>query len=163
MKVIFLDVDGVLNNASTNVYTPKGYIGVDKVLLNRLLDIIKETNAVIVLTSSWKYDDEISYLYEKLGDNKPIDVTIDPEERQYRRGAGILDYINNSNIEIEEFVIIDDYSFDFSSLGLFPHCVLTDESIGLSEEDVKTAIDILNGKLIPNGFYEEKFNWGYHR
>lgn len=172
MKLIFLDVDGVLNTDTTTNLTPSGYIGVSDEYVERLLHIIEETDAKVVLTSSWKHvgEPDLPYLYEMLKEAKPMDVTKDPNDFDARRGEGILAYLE-SHKDIEEYVILDDYSFDFSRTGLLPHCVLTEDDYGkptgLTDEHTKMAIDVLHGQLIPDGFYAEKFGWnvaqGYHR
>ena len=73
MKVIFLDVDGVLNSESDYMYhsgPKKGqygrrgprvgtyatgkYRGIDNTKVKRLARIVRETAAIIVLVSSWK-------------------------------------------------------------------------------------------------------------
>ena len=53
LKIIFLDVDGVLNCKSTpdRCY---GYIGIEDEKVNHLKRIVEETSAKIVLISSWK-------------------------------------------------------------------------------------------------------------
>ena len=61
MKVLFLDIDGVLNNDKTfeevhDYYVKTGYhkveIGLD--MVERLFKIIEATGAKIVLSSSWR-------------------------------------------------------------------------------------------------------------
>ena len=54
MKVIFCDVDGVLNNESTSELTPNGYRGVSDKLIRNLRKIVDETGAKIVLSSDWR-------------------------------------------------------------------------------------------------------------
>ena len=61
MKVIFLDIDGVLNTSQTfigihNEYIEKGIrrIEIDLNRLKLLKRIVDQTGAVIVLSSSWK-------------------------------------------------------------------------------------------------------------
>lgn len=165
MKVIFLDVDGVLNNDKTKSRTPTGWLGVSTTLVNKLKRIISETGAVTVLSSTWKHSDkpDLDYLYSKLGKKAtPIDRTYDPDDRDSRRGAGINDYLKNHQ-DVSGFVILDDYSFDFREQNLLPHTVLTQEHIGLTDNDVHLAIDILNEKLLAEDYYKEKFmEWGYH-
>ena len=53
MKVLFLDVDGVLNNYFTKVYINKHHFVEDSKLMI-LQNIIKETDCKIVLSSSWR-------------------------------------------------------------------------------------------------------------
>src|ERR1700709_1279552 len=55
MKVIFLDIDGVLN--STHTANPRSfpYI-VDPELVTRLKDVLAKTGAEVVLSSTWRYD-----------------------------------------------------------------------------------------------------------
>ncbi len=55
MKVIFLDIDGVLNCRRTPNSRKFPYI-VDRKLLARLKRLLRRTGAKIVLTSSWRLD-----------------------------------------------------------------------------------------------------------
>jgi hypothetical protein len=55
MKVIFLDIDGVLNCANTPNPRKFPYV-VDKRLLTRLQRLLKRTGAKAVLSSSWRLD-----------------------------------------------------------------------------------------------------------
>lgn len=72
LKLIFLDVDGVLNCHHTKDRAPSGVIGIDpqKVLLLR--QIVQETHACIVLASSWQGASDRVYqsLLEKETDAK---------------------------------------------------------------------------------------------
>lgn len=52
-KVIFLDVDGVLNCHSTKDKCD-GYIGIDDKKVSLLKEIVDTTGAIIILVSSWK-------------------------------------------------------------------------------------------------------------
>lgn len=55
MKVIFLDIDGVLNCKKTPNPRKLPYI-VDKRLLRRFKQLLARTNAKVVLSSSWRVD-----------------------------------------------------------------------------------------------------------
>jgi HAD domain in Swiss Army Knife RNA repair proteins len=59
MKVIFLDVDGVLNSKKTPNPGKFPYI-VDPILLSRLLELLRLTDAKIVLSSTWRLDPSAS-------------------------------------------------------------------------------------------------------
>lgn len=157
MKVIFLDVDGVLNNSNTKALTPGGWMGVSKTLVKRLQRVAAATNAKVVLTSTWKDADklELDYLYKKLNFCKPIDFTKENDMRgSYYRGDGITDYLT-AHQDIEQFVILDDYIFDFEEQSLLDHLVWTNEKEGLTEEKAQQAIKILNGELNTQDYIDE--------
>ena len=56
MKLIFLDVDGVLNRVQTKTQAPSGCTGIETELVKNLAKIVNETNALIILTSDWKVE-----------------------------------------------------------------------------------------------------------
>ena len=171
MKAIFLDIDGVLNNLFTDEFTPDGFVGISETLSDHLTNIIDTEPDVIkvVLSSSWKLMEEGTADYEYMmlrlseADAAPIGFTEEPDEEGMLRGKGILNYLDEHE-EITEFVILDDYIFDFEKEGLVPHLVLTNEIRGLTNDDVETAIAILNGKLLPDDAYVDvDRERGYYR
>lgn len=75
MKVIFLDVDGVLNCRTT--YARDGFFGIDaymSLLVNR---ICERTDAQIVISSSWRLDKGSLKQIEEKVFPKFIDITPD--------------------------------------------------------------------------------------
>lgn len=99
MKVVFLDVDGVLNTSKTyeRVYhsfknTGKKELEIDSFRLEYLKKIIDETGANIVLSSTWRR------FFEKL-DNKIV-----PRNEKVKQ---FYDMLNNYNIEIYDILIYD--------------------------------------------------------
>ena len=55
MKVIFLDLDGVLNSKQTP--NPRNFPFIlDNALLERLKHLLQLTGAQVVLSSNWRYD-----------------------------------------------------------------------------------------------------------
>lgn len=161
MKVIFLDIDGVLNNDRTATRSPDGYIGISYSLLKRLSKIVKATDASVVLTSTWKdlsSPQDTAYMMRRFRVYSiiPIGKTKDIKDQ---RGKGIKDYLEEH--PCDEYVILDDFSFDFYEQNLMEHVVLTNPIIGLTEKNVEKAIEILNGKL--NEDYQIADYWGYHR
>lgn len=157
MKVIFLDVDGVLNDAYTEDITPEGFIGLDDPMIANLAHIIQQTGALIVLTSSWKEDwctvdpdrtsSDVHYLMDRLAKHnlKLHDKTCDDG---YYRGAGILQWIGDHASQVDRFVVIDDTKFsDFQTCGLLPYFIQTRYGCGgLTRELADQAISILNQK-----------------
>lgn len=154
MKVIFLDIDGVLNCEGSRSRCV-GYRGVDDKKVETLAKIIKATGAEIVLISTWKEGwrktDKAhqgilaNYLDKKLKKQglSVFDKTRDYiGERYLSRGEGVLDYLVNN--KVENYVILDDYQFDYDSCGLTDSYVKTDNyNGGLTEELAKKAIEIL--------------------
>lgn len=151
MKIIFLDIDGVLNSGKTVVRSPQGYIGIADNLVTKLRKIVKATGANIVLSSSWresflKQDLDGKYLKRKLG-YKGLKIFSTTELPQHSdRGLEICHWLeNNRNLGITHFCILDDefiQIFDYHKLT--PYLVHTDCTEGLTAELVKKAISILN-------------------
>lgn len=156
MKIIFLDVDGVLNTKFTKARC-NGYIGIDENKLPFLKQIVDKTSAEIVLISTWKehwerlssrkylQDAFANQLDKKLNSVglKVLDKTEDSRDGVwYSRGEGILDYL--AYHKVSSFVILDDLQFDYDGCELTDNFVQTNEKDGLTSEHVKKAIEILN-------------------
>lgn len=150
MKVIFLDIDGVLNNAETNSRTPSGFLGISYSLVNNLAAIVCATDARIVLTSTWKKHWEAdktdigvdgAYLDKRLREYglRIIDKT---DDHLSDRGAGIKKWMEGKLID--SWVVLDDDIFFDYDLDIINHLVLTDSAIGLTDKDARLAIRILN-------------------
>ena len=127
--VIFLDVDGVLNTTTTVQKTPDGYTGIDDARVEVLAKTIEKIGgADLVLSSDWKEmkptDDDYVYLISKLA---LCGLSIDgqTQDQMYKRGDGILKYLK-AHPEIEEYVVLDDFRFDFQKdRKLWEHLLLT--------------------------------------
>jgi len=168
MKVVFLDVDGVLNG-DYMCYTKHapdcdGYLGVASKHIRLLADLLERSKdesgerPAVVLMSSWKYDyDDYmangyrnktgKYLRERLRKRgvSIYETTTKYEAEHFLRGDGIANYLIQHK-DIAEYVILDDESFDFYRYDeLIPHFVHTDYKLGLTEADVEKAVAILNG------------------
>ena len=178
IKAIFLDIDGVLNcfNTDKRIRSKSrcgSFLGIDKDKTQRLATIVKETGAILILTSSWKigwepkgnytvdkYDiyEEATNYHAKYLDNHlkkkgKLVITDKTRERNLnQRGMGIKAYLAQ-HPEIKDWIVIDDEVFyDFEHYKIFPHLVHTDPQFGLTDADVTAAIMMLNGKI--TGPYE---------
>jgi len=161
MKVIFLDVDGVLNSTEdmmeylkrTGKKSAGLYDEVEPRALKLFKEIVDKTGAEIVVSSSWRYGWTHKHLelggeliiklkeeLEKVG-LKILDTT--PILHGVHRGDEIRDWLER-HPEVESFIILDDDSdmCEFTNTNL----VKTTNSRGLREEHVIKAIDILNKK-----------------
>ena len=113
---VFLDIDGVLNTDKTVKRTPDGYKGIEDSRVELLANVIDKYRGVdIILSSDWKdmreNDDDYCYLISKLH-KYGLTLLGHTKDKLYERGAGIISYLNE-HPEVEEYVILDDNTFDF--------------------------------------------------
>ena len=197
MKIIFLDVDGVLNADDTYMFIdgPKkgkhksnsptccGYTGIDRAKVKRLQQIIEATDAKIVLVSSWKEcyeyftgnptveeNSDLSattlramgkYLHNKLSEfHLHIYDTTYEDEKVTRgfRGEGIAHWLSrHSKEDVESWIALDDEIWGYLDEQK-DHVIQTDPYLGfydktnwgprgLTDVEVKKAIDLLNGNV----------------
>ena len=153
MKILFLDVDGVLNNNLTRTITFDGWCFVDDYLVKRLKRIIDATGAKIVLSSTWRdcwnREDEsknepfFNQLRNKLKEYGMEIWDALPMPMRPSRGTAINEWFElHKDLNIESFVILDDW-YD---MGIYrDHLIQISGGIGLTDEDVNEAISFLNG------------------
>ena len=116
MFAVFLDVDGVLNTKTTVQISPDGFTGIDDARVEILAkSLAKYGDGVIVITSDWKdirgNSEDFSYLNNKLG-NYGLSIYDTTTGKHRDRGAGVEKYLK-SHPEIDEYIILDDTTFDF--------------------------------------------------
>lgn len=155
-KVIFLDIDGVLNCISSKSRCGC-YIGIDDKRVARLRQLVDGTGATIILSSSWKHDWEPihkdcqneygDYLDRKLKRQGLVAKGKTYEENDMNRGAGIIHWVVTH--DVDSFIILDDEWFDFKEKGLESRVIKTefdDPDGGLTDAHVQRAIELLNGE-----------------
>ena len=167
MNVIFLDIDGVVNTLIIDTKpfkTDRGQISRDGFyyklnmpddgeVSNRqavmwLNKLCKETNAKIVITSTWRFGDNGLEKTKKALYNsgllKEIEI-IGETPRKYNynniRGYEIEEYLNQ-HPEIDNYVIIDD-DLDMLTKQM-NNFVVTDTNIGMTYNTYVRAKEILN-------------------
>lgn len=136
MKIIFLDVDGVLNTISD--YRLYGPDFINMLAVSRLSKIIKATNSKIVVSSNWRLEEKSrKILHQALGKyNLEIyDYTV----RRSKKSQEIKIWLDEN--EIIKFAIIDDdprASLEASSFFKI------NEEFGLTEDKADEIIRYLN-------------------
>jgi hypothetical protein len=150
-RIVFLDVDGVLNIMSKSYNTSdykkdKTVMYVEPHLAQRLEWILKKTEASIVISSSWRYDmDELKIQMEKAGFRMWDKVIGRTTYNHNHRGLQILDWLENN--ECDRYVVIDDEIKDIcgEDLPYIPedYVVKTDEKNGMSHQEAVKAIGVL--------------------
>ena len=169
-KVIFLDIDGVLNSSRT-LYED---ISLEDDLISNLKELVDKTGAKIILSSSWRLSTEaVATLIDKLDKfglaisgmtydgvdldwlekyefdvtKKYLDTKFDYDENRqikitHDRGAEIFKWLHDH--DDCAYVILDDEIEDIKPYFSESVIVKTSYKTGLTKEDVKKAIKILN-------------------
>lgn len=155
MKVIFLDIDGVLNSRHTPLKKCfKGFEEderTDPRCVQLLNTVVERTQAKIVISSAWRIQhsaEELQAYFKHCGFTGEIigvtpvllNVDLDPEDPdEWERGDEIQEWLDNN--EVENFIILDDDS-DMGYLKL--HLVKTSFEVGLTAEDAAVVIKELS-------------------
>ena len=137
--IIFLDIDGVLNQLQGNYY-------LDRKCVENLGDLCRKSKSMVVLTSSWRIG------YSNVGKCSPQIKELKDMFREYNiaiigrtldlgdRQTEIKDYIVRHNVD--KYIIIDDDLSEFRDKeldGLF----IVNYKTGLTSKDVIKIIDIV--------------------
>lgn len=163
MKIIFLDVDGVLNGNFWNETHQKeisDFTKVDATRVRLLAKLVDDTGANVVMHSAWRsmFDENMmprGKLSQKLYDilkSEGItiyDKTPDFSTEEIRKtkkfslvkASEILAWLNTHS-DIESWVVLED--LDLNNDIIAQHQILTNQDIGLLPEDVENAKTILN-------------------
>jgi hypothetical protein len=162
MKVMFLDIDGVLNSSDNmsaqanlwhidNKHKSRDKFGhlFDERCVRWLQYIIYKTNCKIVISSTWRYSglEEMKKMWEER--NLPgeiIDITPDCSNLRksgiyivVKRGDEIEKWLTDNKENVDSYVIVDD---DDDMLE-HQHLVKTDTMIGLNYETSNKIIEYL--------------------
>jgi hypothetical protein len=142
VSILFLDVDGVLNNRRTRQVTECGCTGVDGVNVKHLQRILKETGCAIVVSSTWRrWPELMRELWAKLGaETEARCLGFTPVMDSCDRGIEIQKWLNDNEYR-DQFVIVDD---DSDMVHLAPYLVKTDNNHGLTGENADEIIRRLN-------------------
>lgn len=163
MKVIFLDIDGVLNsnfwNETHQLEISNGELLEDeKVAL--LAKIVRETNAAIVLHSAWRFwfngnlqpirkeAENLIKLFKKYNISiydKTPDLSDDEIKRTKKfsliKAKEIITWLAGQR-EVESFLVLDD--LDLHDEEITKYQIRTDSAVGLTEKEVELAIRFLS-------------------
>ncbi len=130
----------------------------DPIAVSNLAHIIDETDADIVISSSWKFHGVhklrkmwnmrnlpgtvLDITPNTVSDEMLLNADLDEMELGVCRGNEIKEWLSSHEGEVSNYVIIDDFE------DLLPeqmaHAVITNTLIGITEKDAEKAIAILN-------------------
>lgn len=157
LKILFLDIDGVLNSGKYIISLAGGFDDpinqMDPVAVARLNTITDATGAKIVVSSTWRLAfkrhptplDAITRCFRSYGiTGDIIGMTIDKANAVRNcRGKEIQAWLDDNHGQVDVFVIIDDNS----DMGrLLPKLIQTKFEDGLQDEHVEAIIDLLGRK-----------------
>ena len=163
-KVLFLDIDGVLNTkywyTQMDKATPKDKYGYafDPNAVANLKKILDETGADIVISSSWKCMglSQLEEMWEErnlpgkivgitpnsVSDELLLNADIDNIELFHIRGTEIREWLRKNSKRVSHYVILDDMD------NMLPeqqdHFVWIDPDIGITDGNAVQAIMTLN-------------------
>lgn len=137
MKVIFLDIDGVLNCSKTPNPRNFPYI-VDKKLLARFKKLLERTGAKVVLSSTWRCDPVGVFAAKHWG--VPF-FDLCPDKPKNSRRREMLAWLK-AHPKVTRYIVLDDEDDDLDDFPLFQPSAST----GLTMEIVKAAQKYLNGE-----------------
>lgn len=149
MNIIFLDIDGVLNDKEhfirvNDMFDTKKLNNIDRRLiyidctkLNLLKEICDLTGSKVVVTSSWKFLDNYNEIEAKLIE-LGIPIIGKTKYLSYERGKGIKEYIEENNIK--SYIVLDDQIFEDYDKELLNHLVKTSFDYGGLTIDHKDEI-----------------------
>lgn len=147
MKILFLDIDGVLNNHKSLV---KQSYSIDPYNVENLNKIIRATDCQIVLMSAWRYlildrhmtlrgFETLLSTHGVLAYRRLIDLT-EQDTIVSERWHQVENWIKANKEKVDTFVMLDDCE-EFPN---YPqNFVKTDMEFGLTEQDADKAILIL--------------------
>lgn len=103
MKVIFLDIDGVANCRAT-AQRHRGYIGIDPIMAFTIGKIFLDTDAKLVLSSTWRLWPETRLEVQK----QIYDIfDVTPDIRGDFRGKEVRAWLE-AHPDVERYAILDD-------------------------------------------------------
>ena len=167
-KVIFLDIDGVLNTERQHercveaglAYVDNFGYAFDPVSVANLKRIVDETGADIVISSSWKFwglstmqklwasrelpGKIIDVTPNNVSDEMLLSVDLDLMDLPAGKGSEIKEWLSTNGSRVTSYAILDDLP------DMLPeqqsHFVQTDPRIGITEDDADRVITILTDK-----------------
>ncbi len=149
MKLIFLDVDGVLNGHEFQPGAQSNLIRPDCVArLNRILDA---TGAKLVISSAWRYMihggemTPLGFEYMLRTHGLPAGCVVGftaKDEAILLRGDQIRGWIDRNGYDYDSWLVIDDLTVGMERVS--HRQIVTDGTKGLQDDDVERAIEMLS-------------------
>ena len=153
MRVIFLDIDGVLNSEEWDKYIQSFTYGarfnscylLSQEMILRLQNVVFQTNAEIVLTSSWRTNERAMDALRRQLSLYHLSIRDSTLYSTYNTRADDINEWLRNNPNVRSYAIVDDYDDGFSNDEvLVAHFVQTNYFQGLTSEEAEKIIEILS-------------------
>ena len=153
MRVIFLDIDGVLNSEEWDRYVQSFTYGarlnscylLSQEMILRLQNVVFQTNAEIVLTSSWRTNERAMDALRRQLNLYHLSIRDTTVSYAYGNRADEVKLWIKSHSNITSYAIVDDYDDGFTQDEvLSTHFVQTAYAYGLTYEKAAEIIEILS-------------------
>lgn len=142
-KVIFLDIDGVMNSVGLRVQDPRGLVDfLEPGPVATLNTIIAITGAAVVVSSTWRLTTpfpELVASFAAAGCTAQI-VDITPEIDARQRGLEVAAWLAQQSRPPERFVVLDD---DFDMPAFPDRLVRTRKFFGLGDRELPAVLALL--------------------
>lgn len=149
VKIVFLDIDGVLctRDSYRKMRNHYGEPNFEKNCVSAFNNFISQSNCKIVVSSSWRVGKSVQALQAVLKSQGVLGEVIDKTpELSSCRGSEILLWLQQNNLLVSSFVILDDDIFDIEDY--FPNrYIQTDMEFGFQEIYIPNALEILKSEM----------------
>ncbi len=139
MKVVFLDIDGVMN--TYDLVRSHGFDYIDRSLVALLATVVRDTGAEMVLSSFWRLDPKDRLLVDLALKEFGMFVYDKTPSLSGPRANEIKSWLA-ANTQVEKYAILDDD--EDAGVGMEHSFFQTSAEIGLTSEIVSRVISHLN-------------------
>ena len=138
-KIIFLDIDGVLNQSG--LISHKQTVPFDSTCVQNLMDLYHRADVDgVVVSSSWRLGRTVTVVKDHLFEPNGVHVNVlgmTPHLHK-ERGFEVEAWLNEQSEEFN-YIILDDYG---DMVHLSYRLIRTDSQIGLTSDDVERALNL---------------------
>ena len=158
-KVIFLDIDGVLNSydymdtlyleGKRTTIKEKSVPAIDPEAVENLRLIVEKTGAKIVIISNWR-SKGLQWIREFWKQNQLPGDIIDITSELDNRLAEMREWLKNKHVR--SYIVLDDDLSDIESQEI-GNVIKVHPKYGLRDSDVQKAVQMMNSRDIISGLY----------
>ena len=152
-KIIFLDIDGVLNRHSYDTH-----LVLENDLVENLKNLLEKTGAKIVLSTFWRgFPDYIKFIFGSYDISYDTIIGVTPGEDKAKlgniyksevRSNQILDWLEENGSMVESYLILDDREYAAIGRKQKDRFIKTNTKLGFTDDLIEEAVQILKTPYI---------------